>query len=392
MMRSRSVWRWALVAGLVVGAQAGGLEVPRAQESPAVTLEASRTRMTYGERVVLSGRIALEVADETVSIVDEADNVVVKTTTTDDAGRYSVSLRPRSRTSVHARWNENRSDEITLRVRPRLRVRLRRVRLFDRVLVTGSLAPAHPGDGVTVELYRWGKRVGRKTPALREGRYFRASFHLARPGRYRARVVFDDDDHLQAARKSVRRTTPLPSLSIGARNVFVKLLERRLSSLRYHLKRVDRRFRRDTADALRAFNKVQGRARLGSVDASTWRALVDPTRPRPRRASPHRHIEVDQTKQVLYKVVGGNVRAILHVSTGRNGYTHDGTYRVHRKLAGYSPGRLYYPSYFDGLRAIHGWRQVPTYPASHGCVRVPMWAAKWIYGFADVGRRVIVYH
>jgi N-acetylmuramoyl-L-alanine amidase len=391
MTRSRLVWRWVLVVGLALGVQAGRLGVPSAQESPTATLKASRTTVTYGQRVVLSGSIPLEVPDETVSIVDETDDVV-KTTTTDEAGRYAVSFRPRSLTRVHARWNEARSEGITLRVRPRLRVGLRRVRLFDRALVTGSLAPAHPGDSVTIELYRWGQRVRRKTSALRDGRYFRASFYVVRPGRYRARVVFNDDDHLRTARASVRRTAPLPSLSVGARSIFVKLLERRLSSLRYHVKRVDRRYGRDTADALRAFNKVHGRARLGSVDASTWRALVDPKRPRPRRALPHKHIEVDQAKQVLYKVIGGKVRAILHVSTGRNGYTHDGTYRVYRRLAGYSPGRLYYPSYFHGLRAIHGWRQVPTYPASHGCVRVPMWAAKWIHGFADIGRRVIIYH
>lgn len=381
-----------LVVGLGLGLQAAGSGLAGAEESPSLTLEASRTLVTFGQGVVLSGHISSEVAGEIVSIASAAGNVV-KQTTTNEGGAYSVSFRPRYQIRLHARWNGARSEGTLLRVRPRLRTGVSRVRLFDRALVTGSVAPAHSGGSVTVELYRWGKRVRRRNVRLRDGRYFRAPLYIARPGRYRARVVFHgDDDHLWAARWSVRRTTPLPSLSLGNRNIFVKLLERRLSSLRYHLKGVDRRYRRDTADAVRAFNKVQGRARLGSVNASTWRALVSPRRPRPRRAFPYRHIEVDQTKQVLYKIRGGKVRAILHVSTGRNGSTHDGTYRVYRKLAGYSPGRLYYPSYFHGLRAIHGWRQVPTYPASHGCVRVPMWAAKWIYRFAKIGRRVIIYH
>jgi lipoprotein-anchoring transpeptidase ErfK/SrfK len=86
------------------------------------------------------------------------------------------------------------------------------------------------------------------------------------------------------------------------------------------------------------------------------------------------------------------VRWVLHTSTGANGYTHDGLYRFFRQIDGYSGGRLYYPSYFDGRRAIHGWPEVPTYPASHGCARIPMWAAEWMNGRIRIGMRVAVYH
>jgi lipoprotein-anchoring transpeptidase ErfK/SrfK len=65
---------------------------------------------------------------------------------------------------------------------------------------------------------------------------------------------------------------------------------------------------------------------------------------------------------------------------------------VFRKIAGYSGHRLYYPSYFDGLRALHGWPEVPTYAASHGCVRIPYWNAIWVHGLADYGTRVVIYH
>jgi lipoprotein-anchoring transpeptidase ErfK/SrfK len=83
---------------------------------------------------------------------------------------------------------------------------------------------------------------------------------------------------------------------------------------------------------------------------------------------------------------------IVHVSTGAGGATRDGVFNVHRKIAGYSPGRLYYPSYFDGNRAVHGWPEVPPTPASHGCVRVPYWVAKWIHGIMHYGMQVRVYH
>jgi lipoprotein-anchoring transpeptidase ErfK/SrfK len=41
--------------------------------------------------------------------------------------------------------------------------------------------------------------------------------------------------------------------------------------------------------------------------------------------------------------------------------------------------------------AIHGYPSVPTKPASHGCVRIPMFAAKEIYRTIPVGMPVIVY-
>jgi lipoprotein-anchoring transpeptidase ErfK/SrfK len=132
--------------------------------------------------------------------------------------------------------------------------------------------------------------------------------------------------------------------------------------------------------------------RVFSVGAATWRALADPLVPHARRDWRGFHIEVDQTRQVLYTVEDGAVTNILHVSTGAGGATRDGTFRVHRKLAGFSANRLYYPSYFDGLRALHGWTEVPTYAASHGCVRIPYWNAIWTYRLATYGTRVVVYH
>jgi N-acetylmuramoyl-L-alanine amidase len=106
------------------------------------------------------------------------------------------------------------------------------------------------------------------------------------------------------------------------------------------------------------------------------------------------HIEVDQTRQVLYVVRDGRIAHIVHVSTGGPGIgtTRDGVWRVWLKFAGYSPKGLFMPAFFDGGRAIHGWPEVPPTPASHGCVRVPNWIAPWIYGQISVGSQVRVYH
>jgi hypothetical protein len=353
-------------------------------------LRASQSRVRFGAAIILRGRLRPAVEGRRVAIV--ARGRVRARTRTDAGGRYELRLRPRRRVRLRARAGEVTSAPVTVRVRPRLRVRLLGVGLFHRARVGGTIRPGHPGARVTVRLYRNGNVVRRRRAVVR-GRRFATRFRIRRPGSYRARVRFDDSDHLAAARATTRRRTRMPRLSRGASGPFVRRLERRLRALDYRITRVNRRYDVRTADAVMAFNKVQGRPRAGDVSEATWRALASPRRPRPRARSKRFHIEIDQTRQVLYTVRRGRITNILHTSTGGGGaITRDGVWRVHRKIAGYSPGRLYYPSYFDGLRAIHGWPQVPTNAASHGCARVPMWAAKWIYRKADLGTVVRIYH
>jgi hypothetical protein len=73
--------------------------------------------------------------------------------------------------------------------------------------------------------------------------------------------------------------------------------------------------------------------------------------------------------------------------------TPGGSFRVSGKVSGWqtgSLGRLYKPSYFNGNIAIHGALSVPGGPASHGCVRVPMTSADWIFAALPRGTAVYV--
>ena len=47
-------------------------------------------------------------------------------------------------------------------------------------------------------------------------------------------------------------------------------------------------------------------------------------------------------------------------------------------------------SYFTGGIALHEYPIVPTYPASHGCVRVNRYDAPFLYEFATYGTPVVV--
>jgi hypothetical protein len=276
---------------------------------------------------------------------------------------------------------------------PTLTASLGEVRLFGTAVVSGQLQPPHPGEAVHVELLLNGRPVDAADITPADGSSFVAELEVKRPGTYSGRVTFDGAEHdpVQAVTETRKVTFP-GRLHPGSKGPSVRLLEERLNDLGYHLRRPNERLDRWTADAVLAFHKVQGMPRVSTVRRATWRRLIDPRTPKPRVNRPPFHIEVDQTRQVLYVVRDGEIDEIVHVSTGAGGATRDGVFQVHSKIGGYSPKRLYYPSFFDGARAVHGWPDVPVTPASHGCVRVSMWTAKFVYDVMAYGTVVRVYH
>ncbi|MBD0291656.1 MAG: murein L,D-transpeptidase, partial [Thermoleophilia bacterium] len=182
-----------------------------------------------------------------------------------------------------------------------------------------------------------------------------------------------------------------PQLAWGARGRAVRALEARLAALHYALARVDERYGRDTVDAVLAFQKVNGLARTGRASAAVWARLARASVPRaldPRGT----HLEVSKRRQVLYEVVAGAVARIVHVSTGATGNTPVGRWRVYRLGPGTNALGMYYSLYFLRGFAIHGYPSVPPYPASHGCVRTPMWFARGFYArWGRLGTRVAVF-
>jgi hypothetical protein len=157
--------------------------------------------------------------------------------------------------------------------------------------------------------------------------------------------------------------------------------------------------------ALIAFQKIEGRERTGVLTIEELEALRDAQRPQVLEMG-FPHIEIDLHRQVLFVVdVAGVPLRILPISSGSGEYfteggvtrqavTPTGRFKVYRKIEGWrkSPlGLLYYPNYFyDGI-AIHGNPSVPVRPASHGCIRIPMFASQEFSEIATIGMVVIVY-
>ena len=191
----------------------------------------------------------------------------------------------------------------------------------------------------------------------------------------------------RSVRGSASVSVVQPNLSLGAHGASVRELERRLADLHYAIKR-DGYFGSEDLEAVYAFQKVERLARTGRVDASLWARIVAASPPLARYGGDH--VEIDKTRQVLFIVRSGKVTLTVPTSTGATGNTPLGTWHVYRKVGGFD-WVLYYPSYFLRGFAVHGYPDVPPYPASHGCARIPMWIAQTVYAQIGYGSTVYVY-
>jgi peptidoglycan hydrolase-like protein with peptidoglycan-binding domain len=200
-------------------------------------------------------------------------------------------------------------------------------------------------------------------------------------------------------------TTGAPKQSAVASVPKVMALQQRLAELGYDVGTPDGRLGARTSYAIMAFQKVEGLGRDGQAGPEVEAKLATASKPGPMvpGGAPTR-IEIDVTRQVLFHCVDGSLARILPVSTGSGEHycvdgacddavTPGGSFRIGRKAEGLevSPlGELWWPMYFNGGIAIHGSPSIPPYPASHGCIRIPMYAAPTFYGQVGPGTRVHV--
>ena len=295
-----------------------------ARGTAGLTLTASSKNVAFHGIVTLVATVAPAVAGQEISIVDASGQVLASGTTGSD-GTFSTDVHPAANIVVHASSLGVDSAPVSVGVRPLVTLTSGAVRLFDDVTVRGTFKPVRQGLRVTVELQHRGDVVSTKRVVMDANGRFKATFVVPQAGSYRARAVLDAPDLLPGRAATAPSVTTLPDLASGAHGIYVSLLERRLVQLHYHLVGVDDVFDYRTADAVMAFRKVQGMARIQTVDAATWRALGAPKTFVPRDRSDGYHIEVDQTRQVLVTVRDGQRREhhprvdreALHADPGR---------------------------------------------------------------------------
>lgn len=112
-----------------------------------------------------------------------------------------------------------------------------------------------------------------------------------------------------------------------------------------------------------------------------------------------KQVEVSLARQQLRGWQGTRLVLQTHISSGRNGRTPVGNF-----TAGPFRSRMHYSTLFNnapmpwsvqiyGNVFIHGFASVPDYPASHGCIRMPLDGgnpARFFYEWIDNGSPVHV--
>lgn len=180
--------------------------------------------------------------------------------------------------------------------------------------------------------------------------------------------------------------------------------EHRLSEMGYWTGAVDGLFDTASRSALIAFQKWEGRRVTGQLTLEELEAIRTSSRPKAREPG-YAHVEVDLDRQVLLLVNDEDRVRVVPVSTGSGepfvdegqtsiAYTPRGRFLVYRKDIGWQSGPLgstYYANFISGSVAIHGSRSVPFQPASHGCIRVPVFAAREMSKLLTIGTIVLVY-
>jgi peptidoglycan hydrolase-like protein with peptidoglycan-binding domain len=261
-----------------------------------------------------------------------------------------------------------------------------------KVRVRGTLAPFVAGQRVSVRLFRGSHRVRQKTVAVGAGGAFSASLK-APEGKLNVRASHAATPQQAAANaKKQRLLAIVPHAGLGARGATVRIVQTRLKTLHYAVARSGV-FDASTARAVIAYRKMRGWARVGYASSDVVRGLLAGKGTFKARFPSHgKHVEADLSRQVLVLLNGGKPYRIYTVSSGKASTpTVLGRFKVYSRQLGTNSLGMVDTSYFIGGYAIHGYHDVPTFPASHGCLRVPIPNARSIYDWLRIGDRVDVY-
>jgi peptidoglycan hydrolase-like protein with peptidoglycan-binding domain len=271
--------------------------------------------------------------------------------------------------------------------------------LGAHVVLRGVVWPYVGGERVKVSVYRDGRKVAVKRLALgalgNGAGQFRLSYTSGRPGLVQARAVHYGTAVLtQFTARSPAVRFVRPNLSAGARGGSVRLLQSELNALHYVVP-LSGVFDEGTARAVVAYRKMTGLDRVGSTNSRVFGLLGRGAGGfHVRYRSDGRHVEANLTRQLLAEIEpGGRVHAIYEMSSGKPSTpTVIGRFQVYEKSPGYNAKGMLDSNYFIRGYAIHGYAEVPTYAASHGCLRVPIPNAASIFAWVRVGTPVDVYN
>jgi L,D-transpeptidase catalytic domain len=266
------------------------------------------------------------------------------------------------------------------------------------VVVRGRVTPAVPGEVLTLYAIRGKKASKTVRRRVKAGGRFEFRFKVGNAGKLRLVIK-----HKASVAQVAFRTHDRPITVVnwqageGEKGTKVLLLQRALLAQGFATP-VTGYFDGATGRAVFAFRKTNnlGWDSGGYASTSVYGLLLRNKGAfqlrYPTAGKGGKHVEFDWSRQVLVLANHGKPYRTYHVSSGKPSTpTVFGTYRFYRKQPGTNAKGMVDSSYFIRGYAIHGYASVPTYPASHGCLRVPIPNARQIFDWVDIGDPIYVY-
>jgi hypothetical protein len=182
-------------------------------------------------------------------------------------------------------------------------------------------------------------------------------------------------------------------VGFGSTGRFVQLVQQRLAALHFYIPQSGV-YDSGTGWAIDAYHRLLGWGTSQNLDAKTVTWLLNGWGQfKVKFPNQGKHEEGDLSHQLLALINGSQVHAIYPISSGKPSTpTILGTFHVYSKVPGYLPDGMYYSNFFIRGYAMHGYNPAPDYPASHGCMRLPIQDAISVYDWVSIGDTVDTYY
>ncbi len=265
------------------------------------------------------------------------------------------------------------------------------------VEVQGYVRPYVAGQKVKVQSYLGRKLIRtdvlRVKPAKGGVGAFAEKVRAASAGLVRVKVTHDRTPQMLGFLSERTFTVLNPQAGFGARGPFVTLIQQRLNALHVFVPQSGV-YDTYTGLALDAYHRLLGHGVSQSLDAATVSELLAGVGTfHVRYPKDGTHVEGDLSRQLIAEMNGSRVVWIYPISSGKPSTpTVLGRFRVYYRVPGYLPDGMYFSSFFFRGYAIHGYDPAPDYPASHGCMRLPIIDAISVYNWVNYGDWVDVYY
>jgi hypothetical protein len=264
---------------------------------------------------------------------------------------------------------------------------------FQQIVVSGRVRPYVAGEKVTLYALRRGKVTKRIEASVRGGGRYSIPIQLVKEGLFRLVVKHADSPGQQKFKTKSKRVTVVDwQAGAGERGTKVLMLQRGLYRLGFSVP-VTGYYDWLTSNAVNAFRKTNDMGRDGYAPKSVYaKVLRGEGAYKLRYPKAGKHVEFDWSRQVLVLADKGKPFRTYHTSSGTPATpTVFGTYRFYLQTPGTNSKGMVHSSYFIRGYAIHGYASVPNYPASHGCLRVPIPNAASIFNWIDIGDPIYLY-